>query len=131
MPWCGRAIRADSRPCWPIRFGIRLRGGFKDGVYDLYLHRPVVCFNLFHLIREMDRIPPTAVAVRLHVTDDVSIIDHTSCETLLHYLEQFNSQDGKVSLEIRGFERMRPLSDDRASLRVADRERSLSCPQPS
>ena len=94
---------------------------FKDGIYDLYLRRPVVCFNLFHLIREMDRIPPDAAAVRLHVTDDVSMVDHTSCENLFHYLEHFNSQDGKPSLEIRGFERMRRLSSDDTCIRVADR----------
>ncbi len=102
-----------------------------DGVYDLYLGRPVVCFNLFHLIREMDRIPPQTSAVRLHVTDDVSIIDHTSCENLLHYLEQFNSQESKPKLEIRGFETMRGFSDDDTSIRVANRVSQSSPSLPS
>ncbi|MBX9790433.1 MAG: hypothetical protein K2Y37_16055 [Pirellulales bacterium] len=94
---------------------------YRDGIYDLYLHRPVVCFNLFHLIREMDRIPADATAVRLHVTDDVSLVDHTSCENLFHYLEHFNSHDGKPNLELRGFERLRRLSSDDTCTRLADR----------
>ena len=95
---------------------------YKDDIYDLYLGRPVVCFNLFHLIREMDRIPPEASKVRLHVTDDVSIIDHTTCENLFHYLELFNSQQEKPRLEIRGFEAMRGFSDDDTCIRVANRK---------
>jgi carbonic anhydrase len=94
---------------------------YRGGVYDLYLRRPVVCFNLFHLIREMDRIPSDASSVRLHMTEDVSLIDHTSCENLFHYLEQFNSRPGMPSLEICGIERMRPLSSERTCIRVADR----------
>ena len=39
---------------------------YADGVYNLYLERPLVCFNLFHLIREMDRIPADATGASLH-----------------------------------------------------------------
>ncbi|MBI2824000.1 MAG: SulP family inorganic anion transporter [Planctomycetia bacterium] len=97
------------------------RRQYADGVYDLYLERPLVCFNLFHLIREMDRIPADATEVSLHITKHVSVIDHTSCENLFHYLDEYNSGDGKPHLAIQGLDVMRPVSRDKASIRVADR----------
>jgi MFS superfamily sulfate permease-like transporter len=94
---------------------------YKEGVYDMHLKRPLVCFNLFHLIREMDRIPHEAKAVSLRITDDVTLIDHTTCENLFHYLEEFNSSgNGGPRLEIEGFSRMRQMSNDATSLRLAD-----------
>jgi hypothetical protein len=95
------------------------------------LGRPLVCFNLFHLIREMDRIPANTSTVRLNLTDDVSIIDHTSCENLFHYLEQFNSQDDRPKLEIRGFDVMRGFSNDHTSIRVANRQSPSGAPLSS
>ena len=70
----------------------------RGGVYDLYLGRPVVCFNLFHLIREMDRIPPDASAVRLHMTDDVSHRSTTRVARICSTTSSNSiSQDGKPS----------------------------------
>ncbi len=79
-----------------------------------------MCFNLFHLIREMDRIPSDAKAVSLQVTDGVTIVDHTTCENLLHYLEEYGSHDGKPDLQIRGLERLRSTSRDETSIRLAE-----------
>ncbi len=96
------------------------RREYADGHYDLYLERPLVCFNLFHLIREMDRIPGDAKAVNLQVTDRVTIIDHTTCENLLHYLEEYRSRDGKPALQIQGLERLHSTSRDETSIRLAE-----------
>ncbi|HEV3003922.1 MAG TPA: SulP family inorganic anion transporter, partial [Pirellulales bacterium] len=60
---------------------------FSDGVYELYLTRPLVCFNLFHVIRELQQIPSEATAVKLHFTKLVPLVDHTTAETLFHYVE--------------------------------------------
>ena len=96
------------------------RREFVDGTYYIYLDRPLVCFNLFHLIREMDRIPPDAKAVRLQITDRVTIVVHTTCENLLHYLEEYGSHDDKPSLEIQGLDRLRSTSRDHTSIRLAN-----------
>jgi MFS superfamily sulfate permease-like transporter len=114
----------------PFRNPVTRRQSTGD-TYDLYLGRPLVCFNLFHLIREMDRIPANTSTVRLNLTDDVSIIDHTSCENLFHYLEQFNSQDDWPKLEIRGFDVMRGFSNDHTSIRVANRQSPSGAPLSS
>ncbi len=89
-----------------------------DGTYTLSLNRPLVCFNLFHLIREMDSIPPDAKAVQLVLTEGVTLVDHTTVEQLLHYLEQFSPDNGKPPLEILGLDRMDPVSSHQTCLRL-------------
>jgi MFS superfamily sulfate permease-like transporter len=96
------------------------RREFADGNYDLYVNRPLVCFNLFHLIREMDRIPRDAKTVSLRLSERVTIVDHTTCENLLHYLEEYGSHEGKPSLEIRGLDQLRRTSGDMTSIRLAN-----------
>ncbi|MGE4135747.1 MAG: SulP family inorganic anion transporter [Pirellulales bacterium] len=97
------------------------RRDYAEGVYDLYVERPLVCFNLFHLIREMDRVPPDAKSVSLQISPNVTIVDHTTCENLLHFLDEFNSsQPGKPQLQINGLERMQPKSSDSTAVRVAN-----------
>jgi MFS superfamily sulfate permease-like transporter len=123
----GSLDRSGGLVRWFRRLGDLVRNPvgrreYTEGVYDLYLDRPMVCFNLFHLIREMDRIPADAKAVSLQITDNVTVIDHTTCENLFHYLEQYNSGgNGKPRLEIQGFSRMRQTSKDDTSVRLANR----------
>jgi MFS superfamily sulfate permease-like transporter len=96
------------------------RHDYVDGTYAMVVDRPLVCFNLFHLIREMDRVPADAKAVNLQLTDRVSIIDHTTYENLLHYMEEYNSHDEKPNLSIEGLERMHSTSSDKTSIRLAN-----------
>ncbi len=96
----------------------------EGGSYALYLERPLVCFNLFHLMREIDRTPSDAKVVNLLITDRVTIVDHTTCENLFHYVEENGSHDGKPRLEIRGLEQMRLTSADHTAIRLADRRAS-------
>ena len=94
------------------------RKEYVDGVYHLYCDRPMCCFNLFHLLREMDTIPPDAREVAMHLSEGVTLIDHTTCETLFHYLEEHNNGNGKAPLEIEGLDRMRSLSGHESSMRL-------------
>ncbi len=88
----------------------------EGGVYDLYLVRPLVCFNLFHVIRELQELPQGVKAVRLHFTPLVSLVDHTTAETLFHYIQDYNSKD--LTLELVNWERLRPLSDHASAIQL-------------
>ena len=57
--------------------------------YHLYFGRPLVCFNALHLEAALERIPGGASTVCLHVTDLVTLIDHTTAATLLDFVEDF------------------------------------------
>jgi MFS superfamily sulfate permease-like transporter len=94
------------------------RKEYAEGVYRLYCDRPMCCFNLFHLLREMDAIPLDAREVAMHLNDGVTLIDHTTCETLFHYLEEHNNGNGKAPLEIEGLDRIRSLSGHESSMRL-------------
>ena len=98
---------------------------FANGTYGLYLDRPLVCFNLFHLIREMDRIPREAKAVKLQITDRVTMIDHTTCENLFHYMEQHSADDGRPRLEVNGLDDLRSTSRDKTCIRLASGKRPM------
>jgi carbonic anhydrase len=102
------------------------RRDFAGGSYHLYLDRPLVCFNLFHLIREMDRIPLEATSVKLELGRNVTIVDHTTCENLFHYIDEFGARSEKLAIEIRGFDRLRSTSPDHTSIRVAAGQHALA-----
>lgn len=95
------------------------RRKFEEGDYHLYIDRPMVCFNLFHVIREIANIPPTARHVSLHLTNGVTLLDHTTSELLLYYYEEFSSRDDKPQLDLDGLDKMRPLARHKSSMRMA------------
>jgi MFS superfamily sulfate permease-like transporter len=86
--------------------------------YHLYFARPMVCFNALHLNDALSRIPTGATAVYLHVTDLVTMIDHTTTITLLDFVEEFK-RSGRGIAQILGLERLRPQSHDRLCMRVS------------
>jgi hypothetical protein len=86
--------------------------------YHLYFARPMVCFNALHLNDALSRIPTGATAVYLHVTDLVTMIDHTTTITLLDFVEDFK-RSGRGIAQILGLERLRPRSHDRLCMRVS------------
>ena len=88
----------------------------RSGVYDLYLNRPLVCFNLFHVIRELQHIPNEAKEVNLHFTPLVVLVDHTTAETLFHYVEDFNSR--QLPMRLVNWEQLRPLSHHPAAYQL-------------
>lgn len=95
------------------------RREFSDSTYHIYINKPLVCFNLFHVIRELERRPAAAIAVWVHLSPQVPLVDHTTCTVLAHFLEELNGQDQRPKLEIKGWDLMRPLSKHDHSTRLA------------
>ncbi|HVA51189.1 MAG TPA: SulP family inorganic anion transporter [Pirellulales bacterium] len=112
-----------TRPALPVRLVNLFRNpvgerACSDGVYNLFFDRPLVCFNLFHVIRELQRVPPEAQVAYLHLGQNVTLIDHTTSETLAHYMDEFNSRPGDFRLELMGLDQTRPLSRHKSSMRL-------------
>jgi carbonic anhydrase len=105
---------------------------FDDGAYHLYLNGPLVCFNLFHVIRELAQLPQDTQAVHLHLSSHVPLVDHTTGESLRYFLEEFSGQDQSPRLVIEGWDHMRPLSKHETSTRIALANlHELGAPQPT
>ena len=85
--------------------------------YHLHLDKPLVCFNSMKLIAELDQVPPEANSVFVHLDSQVGLVDHTSCENLMHVVQEFSHNNVPVSIV--GLERMQQLSDYPACTRVA------------
>ena len=95
------------------------RRTYGKGVYELFFDRPLVCFNLVHVIRELERIPPEAQLACLHMNPGVTLVDHTTSETLLHYVEEHNSRPGDSRrLQLNGLDSMRALSKHHSGMRL-------------
>ncbi len=89
----------------------------RNNEYHLYLDKPLVCFNSMKLSEELEQVPADCRAVVVHVDDAVGLVDHTSCENLMHTAHEVN--DDRVSFKIVGLERMRRLSKYHAATHVA------------
>lgn len=85
--------------------------------YRLTLERPVVCFNSMKLCAALDAVPAEARCISVHVGDGVGIIDHTSCENLMHAVAE--SSRGATPIRVVGLDRMRRLSDYERGIHIA------------
>lgn len=101
-----------------------------DGEYHLRLDRPLVCFNSIFLDRELAAVPSTATGVVLHVGPNVAMIDHTSCDTLLHFAEEFE-HSGRGKVEVEGLDQMRKRSAAQTSMRLAPVRVSVAAAVPA
>ena len=88
------------------------------GVYHLYFGRPMVCFNSMQLGRSLASIPPGATGVALHVTDMVTLIDHTTTAALLDFTETFEAS-GRGVATIVGLDRLIARSHADVSMRIS------------
>lgn len=88
----------------------------ENGSYNIYFERPLHCFNLSHVIRELQQVPENAETLRLHFSPSANVIDHTAVESVLHYLEDFN-RDGK-EIELIGWQNFVALSEHKAAIRM-------------
>ncbi len=86
--------------------------------YHLYFGRPMVCFNVMHLDRRMAQIPRSASAVCLHITDLVTLIDHTAATTVLEFVDGFK-RTGRGFVTIIGLDKLKALSHADACMRVS------------
>ncbi|GAB4142433.1 MAG: SulP family inorganic anion transporter [Planctomycetaceae bacterium] len=94
---------------------------FHDGVYDLTFERPLHCFNLLHVIREMQNVPEGTKTLRLHFAPLSNVIDHTSVETIFHYVEDYKLKG--IQVELDGWDRFVPLSEHDGAVRFGPIER--------
>ena len=126
-----------AKPSLAVRFLSLFRNPvsqreFDDGTYHLYLDGPLVCFNLFHVIRELGQLPHDTQAVHLHVSSHVPLVDHTTNESLRYFLEEFSGQDQSPRLVIEGWDHMRPLAKHDTSTRIALTSlEEIGAPQPT
>jgi carbonic anhydrase len=123
--------RADGRE--PVRLVLRRWLGetgdlFRNPVvksaatghdYHLYFGRPMVCFNSLHLSRELSAIPSSATAVTLHITDLVTLVDHTTATVLLDFVDDFK-RTGRGIARIVGLDKLRARSHAEAAMRVSN-----------
>ena len=95
-----------------------LRSGAVGDEYHLYFGRPLVCFNSMHLEAALARIPGGSSSVFLHITDLVTLIDHTAASALLDFVEDFQ-RSGRGVARIIGLDHLQGHSRDEACLRVS------------
>jgi len=93
--------------------------------YDMNLGGPVVCFNSFALSKAIDGIPAEAKVIRMHMEEQVSLIDHTSSEILLHMQHEFE-KSGRGKVEFIGMDQMRSISAHESSFRLGKRYPTIS-----
>ena len=83
------------------------------GTYHMYFGRPMVCFNSLHLHKELSLIPSGATAVTMHITDLVTLIDHTTATILLDFVDNFK-RTGQGIATIVGLDKLRCIPTRRA-----------------
>jgi MFS superfamily sulfate permease-like transporter len=86
--------------------------------YHVYFGRPLVCFNAMHLNAALSSIPSGVTAVHLHITDLVSLIDHTAATALLDFVDNFQ-RTGRGMARIIGLDHLKARSQVEACLRVS------------
>jgi carbonic anhydrase len=90
---------------------------YNDGVYHIYIDKPLVCFNAMQLSEELDEIPSDAKAVQVHLDERVTLIDHTSAESLMHAIKEYSHSN--VPVDIVGLDQLERLSHYDACVRIA------------
>ena len=119
----GRASFGPAVKQWLVQTGELFRNPVvhRDsvgGVYHLYFGRPLVCFNTMHLDAALSAIPSGVSSVCLHVTELVTLIDHTAASTLRDFTENFQ-RAGRGIVRIAGLDQLRGRSSDELCLRVS------------
>ncbi|MGP0064708.1 MAG: SulP family inorganic anion transporter, partial [Isosphaeraceae bacterium] len=89
-----------------------------DQTHHMYFGRPMVCFNSMQLDAALSQIPSGVSTVYLHITDLVTLIDHTTATLLVEFVENFK-RTGRGIATIVGMERLRARSHTDTSMRVS------------
>jgi carbonic anhydrase len=89
---------------------------FNNGVCDITFDRPLHCFNLLHVIREMQSVHEDTKTLRLHFEPLSNVIDHTSVEAIFHYVEEYKLKG--VEVELDGWDQFVPLSEHDRAIRI-------------
>ncbi len=85
----------------------------------LFVNGPLVCFNIFHMIRELRNRPPNTREICLHLSPAVPLIDHTTFEYLQYLEDDLSARSDRPKLQIDGWDHLRPLTKHETSTRVA------------
>ncbi len=85
----------------------------------LFVDGPLVCFNIFHMIRELGHRPSATREISLHLSPAVPLIDHTTFEYLRYLEDDLGSGRNPTKLQIDGWDHLQPLSKHATSDRVA------------
>jgi len=88
-----------------------------DDAHHVYFTGPLVSFNLMHVTHELAKTPANAKQIYLHVTDQVTLVDHTSCESLLHFADDCH-RNGTASVKVLGLDAMAPRSEFPSCMRT-------------
>lgn len=119
MAWSGRgAARTLSRFTDMFKNPVTNRE-LVNNQYHMYFGRPLVSFNTLHLNRELTRIPEQATNVYIHMSDGVTLIDHTSSTNLMSFARDYE-QSGKGRVEFSGVEKMLMCSKHEACVRLGE-----------
>jgi MFS superfamily sulfate permease-like transporter len=116
LHWLARGLAAFPNL---FRNPVVAREGF-GAEYHIHFGRPLVCFNGLHVNDELEKIPADATKVYLHIENGVNLIDHTSCEHLFNFVEEFE-RSGQGHVELVGMERLSTTSHHESCMRVAPR----------
>jgi carbonic anhydrase len=126
----GQAAYAQNGHSWlgrltqPLRSPVA-RAESIDDAHHIYFTGPLVSFNLMHVTSELSKTPATAKRVFLHVTDNVTVVDHTSCESLFHYAEECH-RNGTAHVELVGLDQMAPRSEFPTCMRTRHSRRTTT-----
>jgi hypothetical protein len=83
----------------------------------MYFGRPIVSFNSLYVNRELTRIPDQATTVHFHLTERVTLIDHTASTNLMHFVRDYE-QSGRGRIQFTGLKEMHRCSEDEACVRL-------------
>lgn len=108
--WLGQSAELFRNPV--------VQSGTVGNEYHLFFGRPLVCFNSMHLDAALAGIPSGSSAVYLHVTELVTLIDHTAASALLDFVENFK-RSGRGIAQIVGLDQLRGHSHAENRLRVS------------
>jgi carbonic anhydrase len=88
-----------------------------DGVYHLHFDGPMVCFNALAIQGALADIPDDVRGVHIHLLDGITLIDHTSCDYLLKFVQEFKDS-GRGLIEVSGLGRLFMRSHHESCMRV-------------
>jgi MFS superfamily sulfate permease-like transporter len=91
----------------------------EDGVHELVCSRSLCCFNLVHVFRALRHIPPDVKRVVVQLGPGVTLVDHTTASVLLALQDEQAAGDCGPALDVVGLDRLQPLSQHRACVRLA------------
>jgi len=89
-----------------------------DDNCHMYFSKPLVSFNSLYLTRELMRIPEQATTVHFHMTDGVTLIDHSASSSLMAFVRDYE-QSGQRQIHFTGLDEMFKCSHDESCVRLS------------